>query len=100
MRPAIVVFGAISAIEVALVRDIKAALQRFAVEETLPRFQNIVAGKFTAYFMANPHATMKERPAYDNLLAKQSRSCSCPLTRSGPNFIAGWLCWLRWLRLQ
>jgi len=73
-----------------------AALQRFAVEETLPRFQNIVAGKFTAYFMAKPHATMKERPAYDNLLAKQSRSCSCPLTPSGPNFIAGGLCLLRW----
>ena len=36
MRPAIVVFGAIGAIEIALVRQIKAALQRFAIERRLP----------------------------------------------------------------
>jgi hypothetical protein len=56
MRPAIVVLGAISAIEIALVRYIKAALQRFAVTETLSRFQNVVAGKFATDFVEELHA--------------------------------------------
>ena len=56
MRPAIVVFGAISAIEVALVRHIKAALQRFAVTKTLSRFQDVLAVKFTADFVEQLHA--------------------------------------------
>ena len=56
MWPTVVVFGAISAIEVALVRHIKAALQRFAVFETLRRFQDVVAGKFTADFVEQLHA--------------------------------------------
>ena len=57
MRPAIVVFGAIGTIEIATVRDVKAALQGFAVEETLTRFQNVIAGKFTADFVQELHAT-------------------------------------------
>jgi hypothetical protein len=71
MRPAIVVFSAISAIEIALVRYIKAALQRLAITETLSRFQDVVAGKFAADFTEELHAMMKERTAYDNLPAKQ-----------------------------
>ena len=71
MRPAIVVFSAISAIEVALVRHVKTALQRFAVEKTLAGFQNVIARKFTADFIEKFHAMMKERTAYDNLPAKQ-----------------------------
>ncbi len=35
MRPAIVVLGAISTIEITTISDVKAALQRFPVEETL-----------------------------------------------------------------
>ena len=50
MRPAIVVFGAIGTIEIATVRDVKTALQRFPVEETLTRLQNVIAGEFTADF--------------------------------------------------
>ena len=73
MRPAIVVFGAIGTIEIATVRDVKAALQRFAVEQTLTRFQNVIAGEFTADFAKKLHAMMKEHPAYDNLSSKQSR---------------------------
>ena len=73
MRPAIVVFSAISAIEVALVRYIKTTLQRFAVYETLTRFQNVIAGEFATDFIEKLHAMMKERTAYDNLPAKQSR---------------------------
>ena len=71
MRPAIVVFGAISAIEVALVRHVKAALQRSAVTETLSRFQDVVAGKFATDSIEKLHAMMKERTAYDNLPVKQ-----------------------------
>ena len=73
MRPAIVVFGAIGTIEIATVRDVKTALERFAVEETLARLQNVVAGEFTADSAKKLHAMMKEHPAYDNLPPKQSR---------------------------
>ena len=59
MRPAIVVFGAISAIEVALVRYIKTALQRFAITETLRRFQDVVAGKFATDFTEKLHAMIE-----------------------------------------
>src|SRR5260370_4593165 len=71
LRPAVVVFGAISAIAVALIRYIKAALKRFAVKETLSRFENVIAGKFAADFTEKLHAMMKERTAYDNLPVKQ-----------------------------
>ena len=56
MQPAIVVFSAISAIEVAPVRYIKTALQRFAIEKTLTRFQNVIAGKFATDFVEELHA--------------------------------------------
>ena len=72
MRPAVVVLGAIGTIEIATIRDVKTALQRFAVEETLTRFQNVIAGKFTADFIEKLHAITKEYAAYDNLPAKQS----------------------------
>ena len=71
MRPGVIVFGAISAIQVALVRYVKAALQRFAVDEPFTRFQNVVAGEFAADFIEKLHA-MKEYAPYDNLLVKQS----------------------------
>ena len=57
MRPAVVVLGAIGTIEIATVRDIKTALQRSAVEKTLTRFQNVIAGKFAADFVQELHAT-------------------------------------------
>ena len=60
MRPAIVVFGAVGTIEIATVRDVKAALQGFAVEETLTRFQNVIAGKFPADFVQELHATNRK----------------------------------------
>src|SRR5215211_2382832 len=56
MRPAVIVFGAIGAIEVALVRYIKAALQWFAVEETLTGFHDVIAGKFAANVFKKFHA--------------------------------------------
>src|SRR6266480_5586365 len=55
MRPAVVVLGAIGTIEIATVRDVKTALQGFAVEETLTRFQNVIAGKFAANIFDNLH---------------------------------------------
>src|SRR5580704_13235182 len=73
MRPAVVVLSAISTIEIAAIRDVKTALQRFAVEQTLTRFQNVVAGKFAANFIEELHAMMKECATYDNMPAKQSR---------------------------
>ena len=73
MRPAVVVLGAIGTIEITTIRDVKTALQRFAVDEALTRFQNIIAGKFSADFVEELHAMMKEHAAYDNLPAKQSR---------------------------
>ena len=72
MRSAIIVFGAISTIEVAPVRHVQAALQRFAVFETLSRFQNVIAGEFAADFIEKLHAMIKEYTAYNNLPAKQS----------------------------
>jgi|SRR6266536_974825 len=73
VRPAVVVFGAIGTVEIATVRDVKTALQRFPIEETLTRFQNVIAGEFTADFAKKLHAMMKEHSPYDNCLAKQSR---------------------------
>jgi hypothetical protein len=54
-------------------QDVKTALKRFAGEETLARFQNVIAGKFTANFTEKLHAMMKEYTAYDSLPAKLSR---------------------------
>jgi hypothetical protein len=51
----------------------KDCLKRFAVEETLAGFQNVIVGEFTADFVQELHAMMKERTAYDNLSAKRSR---------------------------
>ena len=51
MRPAVVVLGAISTIEITTIRHVKTALQRFAVNEALARFQNVIAGKFAADFV-------------------------------------------------
>src|SRR5438874_8562166 len=73
MRPAVVVLGAIGTIEITAIRHIKTALQRFAVEETLTGFQNVIAGKFAADFVEKLHAMMKEHAAYDNWPVKQSR---------------------------
>ncbi|HEY2625374.1 MAG TPA: hypothetical protein VGI41_01345, partial [Candidatus Udaeobacter sp.] len=56
------------------IRHVKAALQRFAVDEALTRFQNVISGKFTADFIEKLHATTKEHGVYDNLLARQSAS--------------------------
>ena len=72
MRPAVVVFRAISAIEVASVRHIKAALQRSAVFETLSRFQDVVAGEFAADFVEKLHVMVNEGSAYDSSPAKQA----------------------------
>ncbi len=72
MRPAVVVLGAIGTIEITTIRYVKTALQRFAVEEALARFQNVIAGKFAADFVEKLHAMMKGHAAYDNLPAKQS----------------------------
>ena len=73
MRPAVVVFGAIGTVKIATVRDVKTALQRFPIQKTLTRFENVIAGEFTADFAKKLHAMMKEQPAYDNLPPKQSR---------------------------
>jgi hypothetical protein len=56
MRPTVVVLGAISTIEIAAVRYVKAALQRFAIEETLTGFHNVIAGKFAAKMSKKLHA--------------------------------------------
>src|SRR5438034_1142775 len=73
MRPAVVVLGAIAAIEIATVRDVKTALQGFAVEETLTRFQNVIAGKFAANVFDDLHPVWEERTPQcsDNLLSTQ-----------------------------
>ena len=60
MRPAVVVFGAIGAIEIATICDVQAALQGFSVEETLTRFQNVIAGKFAADLVQELHATNRK----------------------------------------
>lgn len=56
MRPAVVVLGAIATIEIATIRDVKAALQRFTIEEALARFEDVVAGKFAADFIQKLHS--------------------------------------------
>jgi hypothetical protein len=80
MRPAVVVLGAIGTIEITTIRHVKTALQWFAVDEALARFQNIIAGEFAADFVQKLHARMKEHAAYDNLPAKQSRREICFIT--------------------
>jgi hypothetical protein len=51
MRLRVIVFCAVRAIEVALVREVETALKWFSVENTLPGFQQVVAGKFAANFV-------------------------------------------------
>jgi hypothetical protein len=84
MRPAIVVLGAIGTIEITTIRYVKTALQRFAVEQALARFQNVIAGKFTPDFVQKLHVMMNEYAAYDNLPAKQSGWEICFITTANP----------------
>ena len=56
MRPAVVVIGVIGTIEIATVRHVKTALQRFPVDEALAGFQNVIAGKFATDFVEELHA--------------------------------------------
>ena len=60
MRPAVVVFGAIGTVEIATICDVQTALQRFAVEQTPTRFQNVIAVKFAADFVQELHATNRK----------------------------------------
>jgi hypothetical protein len=55
MRLRVIVFGAVGAIEIALVRQVKAALERLAVEKTLAGFEQIIAGKFPADLIEQIH---------------------------------------------
>jgi hypothetical protein len=64
MRPAVVILGAISAVEVATIRHVQTALQRFAVDEALAGFQNVIAGKFAADFVEELHATNQKDSVY------------------------------------
>ena len=76
MRPAVVVLGAIGTIEIATVRDVKAALQGFAVEETLTRFQNVIAGKFAANVFDNLHAVWAERTlSVATISSRRNKGC-------------------------
>ena len=61
MRLRVIVFGAIGAIEVALVGEIETALQRLAIEEALAGFEQVIAGKFPADFIEQIHG-VPERP--------------------------------------
>ena len=56
MRLRVIVFGAIGAIEVALIGQVNTALQRFAVEKTLTGFEKVIAGKFAADLLYSLHA--------------------------------------------
>src|SRR5207249_8062560 len=73
MRPAVVVLGAIATIEIATVRDVKTALQGFAVEETLTRFQNVIAGNFAANVVDDLHRVFDEwtHQSSENLVSTQ-----------------------------
>src|SRR6202040_1353729 len=62
--PAVVIFGAIGTIEIAPIRDVQAALQGFAVEETLTRFQDVIAGKFATDFVEELHAVDRKDSVY------------------------------------
>src|SRR6266404_1638167 len=82
VRPAVVVFGAIGTIEIATIRDVKAALQRLAVEETLTRFQDIIAGKFAANVFDNLHAVWAEQTlSVATISCRRNKGCRNPLMR-------------------
>src|SRR6059058_3491435 len=55
VRFRVIVLGAIGAIEVALVGEIEAALQRLPVEQAFAGFEQVVAGKFAADFIEQVH---------------------------------------------
>ena len=82
MRPAVVVLGAIGTIEITTIRHVKTALQRFAVDEALARFQNVIAGKFAADFTEKLHVLMNEHSAYDSLPVKQAGAPACAFDKS------------------
>jgi hypothetical protein len=76
MRPAVVVLSAIGAIEITTIGDIKTTLEGFAIEETLTRFQNVIAGEFPASVFESLHAAWTKPSVYrqSSLDAKSTAS--------------------------
>src|SRR5260370_5743853 len=82
VRPAVVIFGAIGTIEIATIRDVKTALQRFTVDEALGRFQNVIAGKFAANVSDNLHAVWAEQTlSVATISSQRNKGCRNPLMR-------------------
>ena len=55
MRLGVIVLGAIGAIEIALVGQVKTALEWLAIEQPLAGFKNVVSGKFAADLIEQIH---------------------------------------------
>src|SRR5205085_4386252 len=65
MRLRVIVLGAIGAIEVALVGEVEAALQRLPVEKAFAGFEQVVAGKFAADFIEQVHEVADGSRVYE-----------------------------------
>jgi hypothetical protein len=55
MRAAVIVFGAIGAVQIAAVGYIETALQRLPIEQALARLRDIIARKFASNFVEKVH---------------------------------------------
>ena len=65
MRLRVVVFRAVRAIEIALIGQVKAALERLAVENALTGFEQVIAGEFAADFIEQVHGIRGEERLYE-----------------------------------
>src|SRR6185436_15389262 len=59
MRPTVVVFRAIGAIEIAAIGQIKTALERLAIEEALAGLEDVITGKLAADVLKQCHESIR-----------------------------------------
>ncbi len=61
MRLRVIVFRAVGAIEIALIGQVEAALERLAIEDALAGFEQVIAGEFAADFIEQVHGIRAAR---------------------------------------
>src|SRR5450631_2239902 len=79
MRLRVIVFRAVGAIEVALIGEVEAALQRLAVENTLSGFEQVIPGKFPANLVEQVHVD----PRWDRDFTRRGCLCHPPIIANG-----------------
>src|ERR1700731_550320 len=93
MRLRVIVFGAVGAIEIALVGEVEAALQRLAIEQAFAGFEQVIAGKFAADFIEQVHGVPKWNSTLRGLSPDVSSNLDPGTSRPGRANHAGPRAW-------